>query len=122
MGEIADMILDGLLDEETGEYIGDENMEMFGDEAPGFPVSYSGGYKNPKRKRGGKKGLNRYLQKRIKGYKNAYLTDYLRGFDDYMGKPIDEKVPHKRKELLIGLAQTHFAQWVKFLKDHGHIK
>lgn len=42
MGEIADMILEGLLDEETGEYIGDKNLEKFGVEAPGFPVSYEG--------------------------------------------------------------------------------
>lgn len=37
MGEIADMMVDGTLDMETGEYIGDENMELFGTEAPGFP-------------------------------------------------------------------------------------
>jgi hypothetical protein len=40
MGEIADMMLDGLLDEETGEYIGDRNKRRFGHAAPGFPVSY----------------------------------------------------------------------------------
>ena len=40
MGEIADMMLDGLLDEETGEYIGDVNEEVYGTENPGFPVSY----------------------------------------------------------------------------------
>lgn len=40
MGEIADMMIEGLLDEETGEYIGDRNKEIYGDEAPGFPVSY----------------------------------------------------------------------------------
>ena len=40
MGEIADMILDGTLDEETGEYIGDKNLKRFGDESPGFPISY----------------------------------------------------------------------------------
>lgn len=37
MGEIADMILDGTLDAETGEYLGDENIELFGTESPGFP-------------------------------------------------------------------------------------
>lgn len=41
MGDIADMILEGLLDEETGEYIGDRNKQLYGEEAPGFPVSYS---------------------------------------------------------------------------------
>ena len=40
MGEIADMMLEGILDEETGEYIGDINEEFFGDASPGFPVSY----------------------------------------------------------------------------------
>lgn len=41
MGDIADMMLEGILDEETGEYIGEENLERFGNEAPGFPVSYA---------------------------------------------------------------------------------
>lgn len=40
MGEVADMMLEGILDEETGEYIGDANEEFYGTEAPGFPVSY----------------------------------------------------------------------------------
>ncbi len=40
MGDIADMMLEGLLDEETGEYIGDLNEERYGSAAPGFPVSY----------------------------------------------------------------------------------
>ena len=40
MGDIADMMLDGLLDEETGEYIGDINEELYGEAAPGFPVSH----------------------------------------------------------------------------------
>jgi hypothetical protein len=35
------MILEGLLDEETGEYIGDRNRSLYGEEAPGFPVSYN---------------------------------------------------------------------------------
>lgn len=45
MGEIADMMLEGLLDEETGEYIGDQNMEDFGVEAPGFPRSLEREYR-----------------------------------------------------------------------------
>jgi len=40
MGEIADMIVEGLLDEESGEYIGDTNEILYGSEAPGFPISY----------------------------------------------------------------------------------
>jgi hypothetical protein len=40
MGEITKMILEGLLDEQTGEYIGDQNKVRYGEEAPGFPVSY----------------------------------------------------------------------------------
>jgi len=40
MGDIADMMLQGLLDEETGEYIGDRNKRKYGMEAPGFPISY----------------------------------------------------------------------------------
>ena len=39
MGDIADMMLDGTLDEETGEYIGDYNLDKYGCESPGFPVS-----------------------------------------------------------------------------------
>ena len=39
MGDIADMMLEGLLDEETGEYIGDHNRQKYGTESPGFPVS-----------------------------------------------------------------------------------
>jgi len=30
---------DGTLDEETGEYIGDSNLELYGTESPGFPRS-----------------------------------------------------------------------------------
>ena len=41
MGEAADMLLDGLLDEQTGEYIGDQNKRLFGEAAPGFPVTYN---------------------------------------------------------------------------------
>ena len=33
-------MLEGLLDEETGEYIGDINEDRYGTQAPGFPVSY----------------------------------------------------------------------------------
>ena len=40
MGEIAEMFIEGLLDEETGEYIGDRNEQKYGTAAPGFPVSY----------------------------------------------------------------------------------
>lgn len=40
MGDIADMMLDGTLDEETGEYIGDRNIDRYGMESPGFPMSY----------------------------------------------------------------------------------
>lgn len=40
MGDIADMMLDGTLDEESGEYIGDLNKDIFGSESPGFPISY----------------------------------------------------------------------------------
>lgn len=40
MGDIADMMLEGLLDEESGEYIGDVNKRYFGTESPGFPISY----------------------------------------------------------------------------------
>lgn len=40
MGDIADMMLEGILDEETGEYIGDINESFYGTAAPGFPISY----------------------------------------------------------------------------------
>ena len=39
MGDYADMILDGTLDEFSGEYIGDHNLDKYGTESPGFPVS-----------------------------------------------------------------------------------
>lgn len=53
MGEIADMMLDGTLDAETGEYIGDANRELYGMESPGFPVTYgdSEAGQNPRRQR-----------------------------------------------------------------------
>lgn len=41
MGDVADMVLEGLLDEQTGEYIGDANLQHYGDKAPGFPVTYT---------------------------------------------------------------------------------
>lgn len=41
MGDYADMVLDGTLDEQTGEYVGDVNMSVYGEKAPGFPVSYA---------------------------------------------------------------------------------
>jgi hypothetical protein len=40
MGDIADMLIEGLLDEQTGEYIGDRNLKVYGEAAPGFPVTY----------------------------------------------------------------------------------
>ncbi|WP_116364438.1 hypothetical protein [Parahaliea mediterranea] len=49
MGDIADMILEGLLDEETGEYIGDQNKEIYGTESPGFPISYERDRRNPEK-------------------------------------------------------------------------
>ena len=45
MGDIADMMLEGLLDEETGEYIGDVNLADYGTEAPGFPRSLEREYR-----------------------------------------------------------------------------
>ena len=40
MGDIADMMINGELDEETGEYIGHLNKARYGTTSPGFPVSY----------------------------------------------------------------------------------
>lgn len=51
MGDIADMMLEGILDEETGDYIGNENKERFGTESPGFPVSYERQSRNKKRRK-----------------------------------------------------------------------
>ena len=48
MGDIADMMIEGILDEETGEYIGDINMEIYGTESPGFPISYERGRRESK--------------------------------------------------------------------------
>ena len=39
MGDISEMMLEGILDEETGEYLGDFNEEIFGTTSPGFPYS-----------------------------------------------------------------------------------
>lgn len=55
MGDIADMMLDGTLDEETGEYIGDHNKERYGTESPGFPVSLE------RERREGRKRGTKYL-------------------------------------------------------------
>lgn len=37
---MADLMLEGLLDSGTGEYVGDLNRRYYGVEAPGFPVTY----------------------------------------------------------------------------------
>ena len=63
MGEIADMILEGLLDEETGECIGDINKEIYGEEAPGFPVSHERKIKWPRcNKKVNKIGLDNHIK------------------------------------------------------------
>lgn len=46
MGEIADMILDGILDEETGEFIDDE-LSMNG--GPGYPRKMNKSHKKKKK-------------------------------------------------------------------------
>ena len=46
MGEIADMMLDGILDEETGEYINDELSRNGG---PGYPRRMSDRKKKKKK-------------------------------------------------------------------------
>ena len=40
MGDIADAIIEGLMDSVTCEYIGHKNIVKYGSEAPGFPVTY----------------------------------------------------------------------------------
>lgn len=62
MGEYADMVLEGLLDEETGEYIGDTNKRLYGDEAPGFPISHE----RDARERAASKVNCPYCNKRVK--------------------------------------------------------
>ncbi len=54
MGEYADMMLEGLIDEETGEYLGDANLKIYGVEAPGFPISEG----RRKREKAEKKAIN----------------------------------------------------------------
>lgn len=56
MGDVADMILYGLLDEETGEYIGDLNKKKYGKEAPGFPISYEREAREKSAKKSKKRG------------------------------------------------------------------
>jgi len=48
MGEIADMMLDGILDEETGEFIDDELSRNGG---PGYPRRMNTQFKKKKKKR-----------------------------------------------------------------------
>lgn len=55
MGDIADMILDGILDEQTGEYIG---------EAVGYPRTMQKGYYNSIKKRQPKRNIKHAM----KGY------------------------------------------------------
>ena len=38
MGEVSEMMQDGLLCEVCGVYMGDENLKKYGKEEPGFPV------------------------------------------------------------------------------------
>lgn len=62
MGEIADMLIEGLLDEETGEYIGDHNLAVYGVEAPGFPVSLQRERRNAKNRKKSKKAAKQTEQ------------------------------------------------------------
>ncbi len=39
MGEIADMMLDGTLCQMCGVDLSEENEDIFGDEAPGYPIT-----------------------------------------------------------------------------------
>lgn len=58
MGEYAEMLLDGTLDEETGEYIGDYNLAKYGTESPGFPVSIEREARERKEERKEQKAIN----------------------------------------------------------------
>jgi hypothetical protein len=98
MGEIADMMLDGLLDEESGEYIGDINKERFGCESPGFPVSYE---------RSSKKNSNPIARKLLSRLELiGGLTDSYSGM--YPGDYYDEAKAQHDKLLKRGLIEFYY--------------
>lgn len=81
MGEIADMMLEGLLDEETGEYIGDINEGVYGLQSPGFPISYErGGYDLPYSTKRPPKALSQHPCPHCnRGFRRKQqLTDHMR--------------------------------------------
>jgi hypothetical protein len=77
MGDIADMMLEGLLDEETGEYIGDINEEIYGTASPGFPISYERQHRESKKN--SNKASCPICGKRVK---KAGIDDHIRDVHD----------------------------------------
>ena len=102
MGEIADMMLDGTLDSQTGEYIG---------EAVGYPRTLGDtGYKYNKRypKRGIVMYLNRKFPALSSSEHHAFCWSYVQ--DNYM---LDEL--NKNNQSWIFIAHIIQKEWHKFV-------
>lgn len=119
MGDIADMILDGILDSETDEYIDGE--------ATGYPRTISGSLpwesshkKNSSPKTyNSKYGINNYLnnQQYVYGKKNKIkTTDVLKLYH----KEFMENVPYTRPSLEEHIS-TNWKQFVKWVKKNNKI-
>lgn len=58
-------------------------------------------------------GLQKWLEKNIKGYKRQDLQKYLNGFSSYLGKPTKCDTPN--------LASNNFTKWTQFIKAKGDL-
>lgn len=115
MGDIADMMLDGILDEQTGEFIDDEESRKGG---PGYPRTMQPGNYNSI----GKKKTKRNIKHALKGQsvgglhlvgKTVFTEEY--GYCeilDYVGKK-----GKKRYILLDSAENKHSVKFSKLIFD-----
>ena len=98
MGEIADMMLDGTLDEQTGEYLG---------EGPGYPRTrdYNIGSKRERKTKGNVKGMKNFLDKKNLDFETVVTK--------YWKEVLDNKDTHTNNMCnVIQKDFNLFAQWV----------
>lgn len=93
MGDAADMILDGIIDEQTGEYIG---------EGVGYP-------RTMQREPDAKFGVLNFLRK--KGHSKKYQQTLI--IESYL-KSIDVKVDNLSKDEMCQLISNDFGKFVKY--------
>lgn len=101
MGEIADMILDGILDEQTGEYIG---------KGVGYPrTMYSNSKPNPVF------GVQNFLNKRGITDEIEY-HNVVRAFSEL--PPEDKKMNYKELTALCKNIQNDFSKFINFTRKY----